>query len=70
LENETNIAPKLFPELEDADGINSGSQNKTTERLSRLDTDKELRKKILPYCRLEEGGIWEDGSGHKVGVLM
>jgi DNA modification methylase len=69
LENETNIAPKLFPELEDADGINSGSQNKTTERLSRLDTDKELRKKILPYCRLEEGGIWEDGSGHKVGVL-
>ncbi len=42
----------------------------TTEKLTRLDIDEELRKKILPYCRLKTGDIWEDPKGkHKVGVL-
>ncbi|MBK9098822.1 MAG: site-specific DNA-methyltransferase [bacterium] len=42
----------------------------TREKLSRLDIDEELRKKILPYCRLKEGQIWKDPKGkHKVGVL-
>ncbi|MCW8803039.1 MAG: site-specific DNA-methyltransferase [Ignavibacteriaceae bacterium] len=42
----------------------------TTEKLTRLDIDEELRKKILPHCRLKEGEIWKDPKGmHKVGVL-
>lgn len=43
---------------------------KTSEKLTRLDIDEELRKKILPYCRLKKGEIWNDPKGnHKVGVL-
>jgi site-specific DNA-methyltransferase (adenine-specific) len=43
---------------------------KTTEKLIRLDIDEELRKKILPCCRLKKGEIWKDPKGlHKVGVL-
>jgi site-specific DNA-methyltransferase (adenine-specific) len=46
---------------------NSGN---TTEKLSRLDINVEFRKKILPYCRLKKGEIWEDPKGkHKVGLL-
>jgi site-specific DNA-methyltransferase (adenine-specific) len=42
----------------------------TSEKLTRLDIDEELRKKILPYCRLKKGEIWKDPKGkHKVGVL-
>ncbi len=45
-------------------------KGKTTERLERLDLHGELRKKILPLCRLKYGDIWEDPvNGHKVGVL-
>ena len=40
------------------------------ERLPRLDLNDELREKLLPYCRLKRGDIWEDElSGHRVGVL-
>ena len=47
----------------------SGSK-KTTEKLTRLDIDDEVRKKILPYCRLKKGEIWTDPKGkHKIGVL-
>ena len=43
---------------------------KTTEKITRLDIDEELRKRILPYCRLKNGEIWKDPKGkHKVGVL-
>lgn len=43
---------------------------KTTEKLTRLDIDDELREKLLPHCRLKHGEIWEDSiEGHKVGVL-
>ena len=43
---------------------------KTTEKLTRLDIDEALRKKILPHCRLQSGEIWIDPRGkHKVGVL-
>jgi DNA modification methylase len=46
------------------------NKGKTTEKLSRLDINEELRKKILPYCRLRKGEIWEDPEGkHKLGVL-
>jgi len=38
--------------------------------LPRLDTNEELRQKILPFCRLKLGEIWVDSvSGHKVGCL-
>jgi DNA modification methylase len=51
----------------------SSTKNKTgttIEKLSRLDIDNELRKKILPYCRLKKGEIWSDPNGkHKLGVL-
>ena len=40
------------------------------EELARLDGDNELKEKILPYCRLKKGEIWEDSvTGHRVGVL-
>ena len=41
-----------------------------TEPLPRLDSDTELRKELLTYCRLKPGDVWEDPvGGHKVGVL-
>ena len=46
------------------------NKGKTTEKLSRLDINQRLRKKILPYCRLKKGELWEDPEGkHKIGVL-
>ncbi|MCA9936044.1 MAG: site-specific DNA-methyltransferase [Ardenticatenaceae bacterium] len=40
------------------------------EQLPRLDTHPELRQRLLPYCRLQPGEIWEDPvAGHRVGVL-
>jgi len=50
---------------------NQGNIKKESkEKLKRLDIYGELKKKILPLCRLKYGDIWEDSlSGHKVGVL-
>lgn len=40
------------------------------EPLPRLDSSPELLEKLLPYCRLKPGEIWEDPEkGHRVGVL-
>jgi len=64
-----NLTPELFPDTDGGDYNTNNNYNKTAERLHRLDTDDELRKRILPYCRLGKGGIWEDDSGHRVGVL-
>lgn len=45
-------------------------RGRTTERLKRLDLQGELREKVLPYCRLDYGDVWEDPiRGHKVAVL-
>ncbi len=42
----------------------------TKEKLTRLDLNDELKEKILPFCRLKYGEIWEDPiNGHRVGVL-
>lgn len=39
------------------------------EKLKRLDTDRELRAKLLPLCRLKPGEVWEDPQGlHRVAV--
>lgn len=41
-----------------------------TEPFGRLDNDAEIRKQLLPLCRLKSGDIWEDPTrGHRVGVL-
>lgn len=57
----------LFPELKEEDPI---LKRETKEKLQRLDLHGELRRKILPLCRLKYGEIWEDSvKGHKVGVL-
>jgi len=38
--------------------------------LPRLDTSPELRVRLLPYCRLKAGEIWQDPEGkHRVGCL-
>ena len=42
----------------------------SAEPFGRLDTHPELRERLLPYCRLGVGDVWEDAvSGHRVGVL-
>ncbi len=46
------------------------SHGTTAERLKRLDLNSEFRAKVLQYCRLKHGDIWEDPiRGHRVGVL-
>ena len=38
--------------------------------LPRLDYNEEVRKELLPYCRLKAGDVWEDPEGrHRVGCL-
>ena len=40
------------------------------EELPRLDAAPELYTRLLPLCRLEAGGVWEDTeNGHRVGVF-
>ncbi|MBM3142128.1 MAG: site-specific DNA-methyltransferase [Chloroflexi bacterium] len=47
---------------------NASSNHK--EEICRLDLDSELRGKILPFCRLKYGEVWEDKEkGHRIGVL-
>ncbi len=53
----------LIPEVPSKTG-------KTSEKLRRLDLRGDLRKRILPFCRLKYGDVWEDPvKGHRVGVL-
>ena len=45
-------------------------KNNTKENLKRVDLSDELKEKILPFCRLKKGEIWEDAvNGHRIGVL-
>jgi len=40
------------------------------EKLPRIDKNNELKKQLLPFCRLKYGEIWEDPvKGHRVGCL-
>ena len=44
--------------------------DRTKEPFSRLDADTILHDRLLKYCRLHPGEIWEDSKyGHRVGVL-
>ena len=57
----------LFAEVEK---VHSSSSGKTRETLRRLDVEGSLREKLLPFCRLRLGELWEDKvSGHRVGLL-
>ena len=50
--------------------VESKSPSTTAEQLKRLDLNSELRAKVLQFCRLRHGDIWEDPvRGHRVGVL-
>jgi site-specific DNA-methyltransferase (adenine-specific) len=40
------------------------------EPFGRIDADPRLHARLLPFCRLRAGEIWEDPvSGHRVGIL-
>jgi site-specific DNA-methyltransferase (adenine-specific) len=40
------------------------------EELQRIDGNQELHRKILPYCRVKPGEVWEDPEGrHRVAVI-
>ncbi len=55
----------LSPEL-----VTKNLKGATAEQLQRLDSNATLRARLLPFCRLKYGEIWEDPvKGHKVGVL-
>ncbi|MFC1479274.1 DNA methyltransferase [Planctomycetota bacterium] len=48
----------------------SSSKKNTKEKLERIDLNSKTRQKILPFCRLKHGEIWEDPvKGHRIGVL-
>ncbi len=51
--------------------VNKNEQDShTKEPFSRLDADTILHDRLLEYCRLCAGEIWEDSEfGHRVGVL-
>jgi len=64
-----NIQQTLFT-LENKPEKTLVGHGRTTERLKRLDLQCELREKVLPYCRLAYGDVWDDPvRGHKVAVL-
>ena len=47
-----------------------GKKKMAKEKLQRIDSNKEMRDLLLPYCRLKYGQVWEDSvSGHKIGCL-
>lgn len=40
------------------------------EQIGRIDNDLDLQSKILPFCRLKYGEVWDDPLGrHKIGCL-
>jgi site-specific DNA-methyltransferase (adenine-specific) len=50
--------------------IQKSVSSNSKEKITRLDIDENLREKILPFCRLKKGEIWNDPKGrHKLGVL-
>lgn len=73
MSNKTNTLSLFSNELELLQKNNSAcgrAKGKTSEKLKRLDLHGDLKRKILPLCRLKYGEIWEDPVyGHKVGVL-
>ncbi|MGY6551816.1 MAG: DNA-methyltransferase [Erythrobacter sp.] len=60
----------LFDSEKAADAELSVDRRKMREPIQRIDGDEELRKKLLPLCRLDFGQEWQDEkSGHKVAVI-
>ncbi len=61
----------LFPsEAETTIKVVKSLRSAQREKLPRLDKHPDLRERLLPYCRLKPGEVWEDPiRGHRVGVL-
>lgn len=60
----------LFHSISDSPSVEPLDKRKAKEQLGRIDGDEELRQKLLRYCRLNHGEIWEDPKGlHRVGVF-
>ncbi len=59
----------LFPADSQAQG--AASQNRPSrEPFGRIDDDGDLRGRLLPFCRIDVGEVWEDPvRGHRVGVV-
>jgi site-specific DNA-methyltransferase (adenine-specific) len=65
----TTTQTSLF-EVPESPIIKKEPRGENVERLPRLDAHPELRSRLLSYCRLSPGEIWEDPvKGHRVGVL-
>ena len=61
--------PALLPSAKENSRAR-GRRGPTSERLPRLDSNPQIRKELLPFCRLQRGEVWEDPvRGHRVGVL-
>jgi DNA modification methylase len=64
-----NPGADLFPPSRNVPGETVDGGTKQAEQIPRLDTDRDLRAKLLPLCRLRPGETWTDpNSGHRVGV--
>lgn len=60
----------IIPLFDIESPLKTKKTKKTKEELKRLDLEGDLRRKILPFCRLQYGEVWEDPkSGHRVGAL-
>jgi site-specific DNA-methyltransferase (adenine-specific) len=64
----------LFPQIAPSPTLPRKKKEKqagrTKERIERLDANPELKERLLPFCRLKPGEVWEDPiRGHRVGVL-
>lgn len=67
MSNDKQSTLSLFPGLP---AQNDKERNDTKEKLTRLDLNDRLKERLLPFCRLKYGEIWEDPiKGHRVGVL-
>ena len=62
--------PDLFQPITIPSPLKLVDKRKVKEQLARIDGDEELRKRLLPYCRLKHGEVWDDPKGlNRVGVF-
>lgn len=65
--------PSLFENSDSnlqIDDIVPVDRRKMREPFGRIDSDPQLHKQLLPYCRLKRGEVWTDPvHGHQVAVI-